>query len=109
VGGVNNTTAASYIWQRLLGSGASPSSSTSATDYWDVVSQNTNQVLWSADIFAPALAVRTGFLSLGFRTSGETNWVGGGSHTQTVAYDGFDFFPASGTITGTIFVYGYKI
>jgi hypothetical protein len=105
--GTDDTTGGSYVYQRLTGAGSSAGAASAGANAFDVTSANTNHALWSADILGPELAARTGFLSLGFRTGGETVWVGAGSHTQTTAYDGFTFFPASGNITGTLRVYGY--
>jgi hypothetical protein len=42
---------------------------------------------------------------------GASVWQSGAdgfNHTQATSYDGFTVFPASGTITGKIFVYGYQ-
>lgn len=62
----------------------------------------------SIDIHGPNEAARTGI---------HTNWVdtftvlGGqtiSTHAVATAYDGFTLLPASGTITGTVRVYGYR-
>jgi hypothetical protein len=60
------------------------------------------------EVFNPNLAVVTGIQTLATNLS--TNGVGiiGGNHDLTNAYDGFTLFPSSGTITGTVRVYGYK-
>ena len=45
--------------------------------------------------------------SLDTRTDSGTVFAGGGFHNVTTSYDGFTVFPATGTITGTVRVYGY--
>ena len=66
----------------------------------------------SMDMYSPALAVPTSFTSnyiSGFSGAG-TNTGGflNGYHNTASAYDGFRITPTSGTITGTIRVYGYN-
>jgi hypothetical protein len=64
------------------------------------------------DIFSPALSVPTaltnlfmsGFSGAGTNTGGFIN----GYHNTALAYDGFRITPTSGTITGTVRVYGYN-
>jgi hypothetical protein len=56
-----------------------------------------------------AEAKATGFISLSQAgVSGGLIYQYVGRHNQTVAYDGFTIFPPSGTITGTLRVYGYR-
>lgn len=61
-------------------------------------------------IFKPFLAVRTKY---NWHTTMDYNgatriFTGSGIHKQSTSYDGITFYPASGNITGTIAVYGYK-
>jgi hypothetical protein len=59
-------------------------------------------------VFSPAEAKSTVFQShTGGNPSTPLQALAWGSHTTATAYDGITFFPASGTITGTIRVYGY--
>ena len=65
----------------------------------------------SADIFSPALAIPTSWNSLRFAVSGNpTASVGvhGGTMNITNSFDGLSIYPPSGTITGTVRVYGYQ-
>lgn len=63
------------------------------------------------DIVSPYLAERTKVL--GMRTSWSTTatrsiqGIMGGMHNVSSSYDGITFYPASGTVTGNISVYGY--
>ena len=61
------------------------------------------------DFIAPKLAQLTGvsFTGINASTGGNTR-IGAGFVDNATAYDGMTFFPGSGTITGTIRVYGYK-
>lgn len=57
------------------------------------------------DIFKPAVAVPTFILSdgsYGLRLTGQTY------HSAATAFDGFTLYPASGTFTGNLRVYGYR-
>jgi hypothetical protein len=44
-----------------------------------------------------------------YSSAGETRaGAGGGTFNATTQFDGFSFFPQSGTITGTIKIYGVR-
>lgn len=62
------------------------------------------------DLARPFLAQRTNFLFQYGAQATSTNEAGSGftTHGLEVSYDGFTITPSSGTITGTIQVYGYK-
>jgi len=105
---------ANYNYQRLQANSTSVSAarSTGQTSF-DLESVNgafftTNIV----ELFAPALAEPTNIqlssnLSNGAYTSPLVTFTNG-NHTLSTAYDGFQFQPASSTITGTYTVYGYS-
>jgi len=63
------------------------------------------------DVGSPALATKTQIAS---RVTSESstpaiyNYMAGGAHRQTVAYDGFTLFVSTSNITGNVRVYGYK-
>ena len=59
----------------------------------------------SIDICNPFVTDRT---SITFIHSGKYFQIMGGITTVTTSYTGFTFFPSSGTMTGTISVYGYN-
>lgn len=62
----------------------------------------------SLDVFYPQLARPTSVQGGG--TFGDSNGVSNYFvHNLSTAYDGFTIYPASGNMTGTISVYGYKI
>jgi hypothetical protein len=61
------------------------------------------------EIFSPFLAQRTGFKSQTYLTiSGAWMRVAFGQMTNTTSFDGFTLAPGSGTISGTVRVYGYQ-
>jgi hypothetical protein len=77
----------------------------------DVSSTNPSFPANSIDIYSPNIATNTIMTNLAF---GETSVNGikatyqGGLHLIATAYDGLTIKPASGTISGTIRIYGYK-
>ena len=105
---------ANYFFQRstFYGSTAAAARSTSQTSincgFWDSI----NTLTATCDINNPFLAANTLFMS----TSGCNADTGNnaqldgtyGAHNLSTSYDGLTFLPASGTITGTIRVYGYR-
>lgn len=58
------------------------------------------------NIFNPSIATTTTWNAVA--GNGGTNGYVGGSHNISTAYDGIKFFPSSGTITGTIRIYGMR-
>lgn len=60
----------------------------------------------NVDIHGPALAQFTGFSIMGQYQV--IPFTGGGQHGLATAYDGFSIIPASGNVTGTLRIYGYR-
>lgn len=112
VGGVDNSTASSYQTQRV-------GAHTTSTAYAELLQQNemfieqlsdATQMNATINLTNPFTADKTGLdvKANGYRTT--LNFItvyGLGEHSQTVSYDGFTILAASGTISGTIRVYGY--
>ena len=64
----------------------------------------------SMDVFSPAAAVSTGITTTLFKMLNGSEFfgsAGGGVFDATTTFDGISFYPASGTFTGTLRVYGY--
>lgn len=62
----------------------------------------------SMDVLSPFLAAVTGFLGSGIDSNNDLRIIGG-RHTTASSYDGFTLLPdSSGTITGSVRVYGYR-
>jgi hypothetical protein len=104
---------ADYLYQTVRGDGTAISGGRSAT-------QSSAQVINSLDtthygaftltLYNPAVAIRTAYTNLSVRFSTSTTAVEvvsyGGGHNDAGAFDGIDFLPASGNITGVINIYG---
>jgi hypothetical protein len=66
---------------------------------------------FDVSIYAPAVAAVTGFSGTGVARDGVTyvtSLQSSGGHMLATAYDGFTLYPDSGTLTGTLSVYGYE-
>ena len=106
-----DATGADYNAQFILGNNTSISGSrsTSATSgrLFEILIAN---CIASIDIYNPALAVATSmFTSVGGRPNTSIAIrVDTTGHTLATAYDSLTFLPTSGTITGSVQVYGYK-
>lgn len=92
-----------YYWTVTSGAGTSDTSikfnvSTGAGDASSLV----------ADITSPFLAAGTGWTSLSNDAAGFGLTSASGGVRNTTSYDGFTLFPSSGTITGSVSVYGYR-
>jgi hypothetical protein len=65
----------------------------------------------SFDIYAPALPQSTGFNGQVF-CNGDTGnsemFLKSGGHSLATSYDGMTLYPLSGTVSGTLRIYGYK-
>lgn len=98
-----------YQFERLLCSGASASASQLTSQTAGVLAAaNTGTTAgFSARIISPASAVGTVFTGDGTDARGRLDFYSG-SHTTATAYDGFTLYPNSGTMTGTVRVYGYR-
>ena len=108
VGGVDNTTASSYVIQAVRGITTAASAFNNTNNLWDnVFYGNATAAIASITFYRPAIAATTFFLGQFF---GRTDYVAatGGYHTQAVAYDGLTVFPSSGTFTGNVQIYGYN-
>lgn len=65
----------------------------------------------SFEVIYPNTTIRTCFLGSVYNANGTTSFDAGlaaGEYMVNKSFDGFSFFPASSTITGTVRVYGYK-
>jgi hypothetical protein len=68
-----------------------------------------SRTFYNIDLVNPFLALPTTFnLQTFFDTVVLTGSTRSGIHIQSVSYDSFSFFPASGTITGEYSIYGYN-
>jgi hypothetical protein len=104
-GGVD--TATNYSFQRDSSFGTSSSlTSFVSTTVFDASRISTNGFSSQMNIYTPQLAQITNVNTLGGQPAQFTRIVG--SNSLTTQFDGFSIYPASGTMTGTIKIYGYK-
>lgn len=117
IGGVDNSSA-NYTWvaNNLSSSGGTPA--TSVTGGQAVTIANfayktttaTHRTGFVLDIFSPQIA--TGFKSATFQSTNASSAIdiynGGFSLAVEAAFDGFSFVPASGTMSLSAKIYGYR-
>jgi hypothetical protein len=109
--GTDNTTASSYTYVRGYDlTSARTVATPAAGTLWVCGAISTNYQTRTEEItlFGPALAVVTTGRGKGMSGSTLTASDYGWYHNQTVAYDGITFYPTSGTMTGTVRVYGWN-
>ena len=108
----SDNTAAAYNSQILTyqGTTATTARLTGQTTWTSMAGNTTaNTSAFIATLFRPALAVPTSVKSsTTYNTSGGWGSESILAHTASTAFDGFTLYPASGTITGIVRVYGYK-
>lgn len=115
VGGVDNSGTSEYNWNILYQYGSSTVGGTggngTAMNLVAFSGVDKNMAL-SLDLFSPARTWRTLATCTAWRYQNDTSaWVfstSGGAHTVATAYDGFTLYPASGTFSGVVSVYGYR-
>jgi hypothetical protein len=89
------------------GNNSSPLEGNDAQSSWSLRRVNTTKRTHKRfTLYAPAEAHQTGLDFTGTDTHAYAN-MGVGYHDVATAYDGFTFYPSSGTITGRYAVYGY--
>jgi hypothetical protein len=108
-----NTSATYYRRTAISGDAALANSIESGVTYMYVGSMDTGETSWSGwqlDFYSPFKAKPTVFNLLSFSYEGQLqSHIGGGLHTTSTSYDGFQWYLGSGTVTGgTISVYGYN-
>jgi hypothetical protein len=110
-GGVSNT-GNNYTLQRILANSTTISGSRATSSSWFAFAQTTTEVNSGEIVLQnPFLATPTyGWTQLrddqhttNIRINLQTLYM-----SQSVSYDGIEFIPNTGTITGSISVYGYK-
>lgn len=107
VGGTDNSTASSYRRQYLYGDTSTAAASNLTSDLALLYNADTVSGPFTAELFDPFETKRTKVMSHFFYQ----NVLVGLSytdHNQTVSYDSINMIPSSGTITGSVTVYGYN-
>lgn len=112
VGGADNS-AADYTWGMVNttnGAAAFQLAATNATSGWNVLRPGTSRNSCSFDIYSPNIARATMYTGTQSYNDGATIAIAGaigGNHSVASAFTGFTLIH-SGTITGTVSVYGYN-
>jgi hypothetical protein len=109
VSGSDNSTASSYVVQRLVVNGTDVSASRITDTSFDLGASDTTLVnAIEIDLINPFDATPTGIFYRTLRsTSGGIFYTTGGTHNQSVSYDSFTFL-CSNNMTGNVRVYGYN-
>ena len=105
VGGVD-ASGSNYLYQGLNVQGATVSGFVGTATVFTLGSDGTNRFDHRAEIFGPAIADNTGWLSFGHRDNARISFRGS-YHNLSTAYDGFTILDNVGNITGTLWLYGY--
>jgi hypothetical protein len=107
VGGTPNSTASSYVTQRLDAINTSVTAARQATTAWQIArTVNTLRSWVVAQISGPFIARPT----VAWSTVAGGDNVGQqffATHNQSTSYDGINIAPSTGTFTGSISIYGY--
>ena len=105
VGGVD-ASGSNYLYQGLNVTGATVGGFNGTTTQFTLGSDGTTRFDHRAEIFGPAIADNTGWLSFGHRDNARISFRGS-YHNLSTAYDGFTVLDNLGNITGTLWLYGY--
>ena len=110
-----DATGSDYTHQFLQSSSSSVNGQRSTLNRWYQVggaSDTTGESTAIFEILNPAQSVKTtaiNTVSSVYGTPGSIQlFIFAYLHNLTTSYDSFSFFPSSGTITGTVSVYGYN-
>jgi len=103
--------ATNYNWQSLLASASTVSGSrtSAATSARIGTAYTTGPNMYAITMYGPALSAATSWRITGTYLGGPPTVADhAGNHTTASPYDGFDITPGSGTITGSVYIYGYR-
>jgi hypothetical protein len=106
VGGADASGASDYTRQNFFAFSTTVGADTSAGSSHNVGTANTTNGVSAIELLGPANAVATFFNVNAGRSDSIRTLTG--FHNQATAYDGFTIIPNTGTITGSITVYGYR-
>jgi hypothetical protein len=108
--GTDNTTS-NYSYQFISGSTTTVSGAgATGVDYLEMASAITQNGIHVFDFFAPQLATATQIIGAwqNFTSSAPFVRQVAASHNVASAFDGLTVYPQSGTMTGTLRIYGYR-
>lgn len=102
----SDATGSDYTRQTLYAFSTTVGADTSTGTSITISTGNTTSGLATIEVSRPQVATPTFFTSFGGRS--ESLKVFTGLHGLSTSYDGMTIFPNTGTISGTVSVYGYK-
>jgi hypothetical protein len=109
VSGTDNSSI-NYWWAQAVGNyaGSGTASGASGQTAWTITSTDagTSPSWGSMDVMGPQVAENTAFLGLTAYSQAAGSFSG--AFFNSTQFDGFTIYPGSGTITGSLRVYGYK-
>lgn len=111
--GSADVTTGTYTIQHININGTSVTSGRDATKTWLDFTNWASGSLWSAsmiNIYGPALAQPTSvrFVNIDSNNSARI-YETAGTHSLSTSYPGFSLFPSTGSISGTVSVYGIRM
>lgn len=104
--GTDNSSATYNTRRATLESTYTTTYSATATSFHFAVGRATNKSAASFDFFNPKSATQTSALGQSYEPASLID-LSGLTFTNTTQFDGFSLLPNTGTITGTLRVYGY--
>jgi|688.fasta_scaffold475694_2 hypothetical protein len=110
---LNNTTpltTSTYIRSQVSTNGSSPTQDSGSDTLWELSGYDSSTLSMTADltIVNPFKAQQTLISGIHGNTSPRHLGISQNRQTDSTSFDGFQLISTSGTITGTIRVYGYK-
>lgn len=103
----SDNTAASYTRRGYYGGVTAANVNTTGATSWSMaVLSTTSPGLIGMDLYSPALTAYTLYQASVYDSTGYGIFIQG-EHQVSSPFDGFSLTPASGTMTGTVRVYGY--
>ena len=108
--GSDASSANTYDFIQILRNDSALTNSIASSDSTQIGFMGDRRMATTVDVFSPAEATFTPFV-VNQMTKGTVNTNGGttsGIHIPQNAYDGFTIISGSGTMTGTVSVYGYN-
>ena len=111
VGGTDNSTASSYVTQRLRASGTTVVGDRETTDKITRIAELYATTNWgvNAYFFGPYLTQPTAHRTVSVADGGNANLNDYAStHNQSTSYDGITFYGDGGTFTGLLTVFGFN-
>ena len=108
VAGADNTNS-TYDTQRLTASNATVSAArVTAQTSFEITDYNGQQFVVAAEIYNPFASLRTNVIWQSTVESPPSYWVRSGYFTATTSFTGLTVYPSSGTISGSVSVWGFS-